>query len=549
MPDHYDGSFEPNVYRVDQRFLEPGYLPIDTDPASTPSLLCYRVLGPVDGFQIAAEGQPAMGDLAGLIAHLTQNAQTDRQKAEALFRFVVRDIKDWYYPAQGIDLTVEDLNTLIWQFGFGFCYDLGRLQAGLWAEAGLRSRIVGWPQHTLAEVFYDNAWHLYDLQHRSFYRKADGTVASFAEIQADPTLLNQNLDAFGLDPIGYPPEHMKQWYSIANPRFEDSADRANWKNEKRFDLNLRAGEMFELVPGQPLKKYHPPSWHQYYGESTLRKEPPWPVLGRLMYVPSWQNQKPVWQLVTTPNGKPGIALDMNCPFLFTEGWIKVPGLEGFNLVWVNCWGRTQFVGRLVGGNALISPFIEGANQFQIMIELGDEQAVDAFDKTEIHTRLQLSPIGNPQIHAGTTQLPIRFKAGQPHITVWYSANCADLALSEMSIKPRRPRMGEVCTLKFKVKNLGGAPNLPTTLTAFNLTTAFLSEGSRQIGVATVPALKPGRSHTIKLTWRANSDLTWYGKDPLVQNIDAWLDIDRLTADPNRENNRLSQNFRFRSAQP
>lgn len=530
----YPEANERGCTRMDVTVEKPGAVAIELASNSQPQIVCYRVMGPVRGFQIKDEFQPAVGDLAGLVANITEHAKSDREKAEALFRFVVQDIKDWYYPAQGIDLTVEDLGVLIWGFGFGFCYDLGRLQAGLWHSAGLRSRIVAWPQHTLAEVFYDDAWHLYDLQHRSFYIKPDGVVAGFAEIKANPKLLEQNLNEYGLDPIGYPPDHLAEWYRIAQPRFEDSREKPYWKAERTFEMDLRFGEFFEFVTSETPVAYHPDSWVQYYGEKTLRKDPPWLVQGRLTYAPSYLNQAAHWQPTKTPDGHKGFLVEMNSPFIFTEGWMRVKNMPGFNRVWIRVWGEDHFAGRMVEGRSLFSELIAGSNRFSVIVEADNPSALET---AVIQTRLQLSPIGLPELRPGLNNIPMRFRKGRPHLTLWYQDQAPDLAFVNMAIKPPRPIVDQPSLVNYEVENRGGGASAPTLVKLFNNTTSLFSETTEWIGTQTIPTLQPGERHLIEFQWLTSDRMTWYGQDPQVQLLDVWLDMDRTTCDNNRENNR------------
>ena len=539
-PGTYPDSNERGQIRLDADFKSSANLPIEIDPSGKGQPVAFRMMGPVEGLRIQAEGQASVGDLQGLVDSLIAGAKTDREKAERLFDFVINDMKDWYYPAQGIDLTVEDLKVLIWNFGFGFCYDLGRLQAGLWAHAGLRSRIVGWPQHTVAEVFYGDAWHLYDLQHRSFYEKPDGQVASFAELKANPKLFYQNLNEYGLDAIGYPPHHMGHWYGIANPKFEDSQDGDHWKTGKDFRMDLRKGELFDILYTQPGPAYHPDSWHQYYGETTLRKDPPWLLQGRLTYAPDFLNLPAKWEVVQTPNGTRGFALSFSNPFIFIEGWLKIPGVRGFPKYWVHAWDRTHFGGRLVGGNGIFSKHIAGSNSFTIVVEPdGEGTTAEDFglERVQVHTRLQISPLGIPKLDSGKNHWPITFDSGTPHISLWYLERSPDLSIEHMTMVPEHPRPGTQAEVRVTVKNSGNANSQPTSLSLFNNVTAFHSETIEKVGGQMVPPLKPGDSATIQFPWIANTRMTWYGQNPFVQLFDAWLDIEGDLPDPVTQNNR------------
>lgn len=537
----FPGSFEGKQVRAVTSLARASRLDISVPQSQQPAMVAMRIVGPVEGFRVTSQDGVSAGDLETLVDQLTQGLDSDRERAEALFHFVVTQIKDWYYPAQGINLTVEDLGSLIWDFGFGFCYDLGRLMAGLWAEAGLRSRIVGWPTHTVAEVYYDQAWHLYDLQHRSFYEKHDGQVASFAELKADPSLFYQGLNEFGLDAIGYPPHHMAHWYQKAKPNFQDSKQGPHWKKEKSFSLNLSEGSYFEILFCEPTDIYHPTSWHQYYGEQTAQKEPPWPLQGRLIYAPAFVGKRAKWETCRTPEGKPGICVRMKSPYLFTRAWLKIPSMEGFSRIWVEADSQTFFAGRLVGGNAEFSKYVEGSNEFKIILDEKEvAQSQHALEKLEIHTRVQMSPIGMPHLKPGRNLIPIEFDRGHPQVSLWFRDSAPDLDIESLVTKPKNPKPGDVTLLRYTVSNNGTSRSQPTVMTVFNNVTAFLAETIEKVGEVTIPPIGPGKRTTVEISWIASTRMTWYGQNPYVQLLDAWIDMAHDRPDPNRDNNRLKQ---------
>lgn len=536
--DDHPAVDETGLTRVDGIFSENGTLSVNLATGATPSLVAFRVNGPVQGFRIRDEHHPAVGDLDGWIAHWTAGCKSDREKAEAIFGFVCGDIKDWYYPAKGIDLTIEDLGELIWGFGYGFCYDLGRLFAGLCHRAGLRSRIVGWTQHTVAEVFYDGAWHLYDLQHRTHYEDARGVTVGFHELKRHPELFSQKLDRFGLDAIGYPPEHMVKWYGIAEPVFQDSQDGVYWKTDRDYRIDLREGERFEILFSEPGPTYHPDSWFQYYGSMTLEKDPPWPLSGQWQYTPT---RVDAWEAVATPTGEPGFALFVESPFLFTGAYLSVPSYPRFSRVWVQCGHNTVFVGRLVNGLALLSRYVQGAYGFKVIVEAPKSESGPLPEPPQLGAKvcgtLQISPLGLPQVRAGCNRLPVEFDAGSPRVSVWVDEHAQDLRFVSFTARPATPQENEPVWLTYVVENAGSGRSRCSLLHVFNNTTAFFAETVEQVGSVTVPALAPGQSVRLSVPWSANTRMTWYGQDPSVQRFDAWLDMEKDRPEVDRENNR------------
>ena len=536
----------PKSNELDQRIFivkldKPTLLHLETPQTATPSPLVLRIRGPVKGFVLQGEGQPAVGDMNGLIAYIIRDAKTDREKAEALFFFVRDQIKDWWYPAQGSNLAVNDLSVLVWGFGYGYCYDLGRLQSGLWAQAGFRSRIVAWPRHTVAEVFYDDAWHLYDGQHHSYYTKPDGQVASFQELKTDGQLFYQGLNKYGLDIIGYPPHHMVHWYSQAEPEFKESGKGDYWSVERDFRLNLREGEFLDITYTQPGSKYHPDSWVTWHGLKSNHKDPPSPVTGIWEYAPHrilGKGKTMPWRKVKSPRGKPAWALDMKSPYFFTEGMIKIPTgqhLQG----WVKAHNETHHLGRLYHGKAHLSRFIAGTNEFTLIVETPEVKTYQEANlhKAEIKAGVNLSHIGLPRLKPGRNQIPLRFEEGKVLFALWYQEHAADLEITDFELRPKNPLEGEDVTLTYTVTNHGSGASQPTSLSVFNNTTSFRSETTRKVGVQTLAPIKPGEHAKVEVYWRASTAMTWYGQNPYVQLMDAWLDLEKDTPDYNRENNR------------
>lgn len=97
---------------------------------------------------------------------------------------------------EGTDLleefrTVRDPVKLINVYGYGYCGILGPTMAGVCQGMGLgRSRTLilpGWG-HVAAETFYDGKWHYLDLDVRTAFRRADGSLAAMADAQRDAAL-------------------------------------------------------------------------------------------------------------------------------------------------------------------------------------------------------------------------------------------------------------------------------------------------------------------------------------------------------------------------
>jgi hypothetical protein len=87
--------------------------------------------------------------------------------------------------------TVRDPVKIINVYGYAFCGILGPTMAGVCQDMGSgRSRTVilpGW-HHVAAETYYGGKWHYLDLDLRAAFHRGDGSLASLAEAQHDPSL-------------------------------------------------------------------------------------------------------------------------------------------------------------------------------------------------------------------------------------------------------------------------------------------------------------------------------------------------------------------------
>lgn len=112
----------------------------------------------------------------------------------------------------GTDLP-DDPVKILSAYGFGCCDQLAETLAWIWQQEGYQARIALFPFHTAPEVFYNNSWHMLDPDHRVYYPKDDGSIASVADILADTSLISRIADANGSDPAGFLATTMAQLYA------------------------------------------------------------------------------------------------------------------------------------------------------------------------------------------------------------------------------------------------------------------------------------------------------------------------------------------------
>src|SRR5438270_11571320 len=132
--------------------------------------LCAQVYSP----RVLKAGQPDATDLHRFVQAIYDDAHaaTERDKAEAIWRFFLTDgrfvspgfwyhIAGWAYEEPKGE--VLDVMKLLNSYGFGLCYHIAPLLEAVYEAAGFAdARVWFLTGHTVAEVFYDGAYHYFD---------------------------------------------------------------------------------------------------------------------------------------------------------------------------------------------------------------------------------------------------------------------------------------------------------------------------------------------------------------------------------------------------
>ena len=143
--------------------------------------------------KILHEGQVDTTSVETIIADIIMPAMTQRQKAEAVYHFLRKHVYHAPAPREGrraSDFTygvVYDPVKLINVYGYTYCFGNRGAVEALWQAAGLEARGAGIGGHSIAEVYYDGAYHFYDADQHGYCLLPDGkTVASITQIERDP---------------------------------------------------------------------------------------------------------------------------------------------------------------------------------------------------------------------------------------------------------------------------------------------------------------------------------------------------------------------------
>jgi len=123
--------------------------------------------------------------LKSIVDSIIRPEMSDKEKARRIYEFEVAN----RFHATTQDDEVPDVVKRVNAYGYSLCYDESKAISDLWRAAGLKVR-QGFPNgHSLAEVFYEGAWHLLDSDESIVSLLRDNeNVASEAQIVADHDL-------------------------------------------------------------------------------------------------------------------------------------------------------------------------------------------------------------------------------------------------------------------------------------------------------------------------------------------------------------------------
>jgi hypothetical protein len=228
--------------------------------------------------KVLRKGQPDASDLRLLAQgiYAQANAHTPRQQAGAVWRYFLTDgrfvkpgfwyhIAGWAYeePAGEVLDPVKLLNS----YGFGLCYHIAPLLESVWKAGGFAdARVWFLTGHTVAEVYYDGAYHYYDSDMMGYNPVGRGAakelpVASVHQIEQDGNIILSKLkgpkeaDAAAIEAPWYPADVREAAMDGLASLFTTTAD--NWLFP--FERAPQGHSMsFELRPGERLIRYFEP---------------------------------------------------------------------------------------------------------------------------------------------------------------------------------------------------------------------------------------------------------------------------------------------------
>jgi len=141
---------------------------------------------------------------------------TDQDRAIQAWQYVIS--RTSHFCGAGGTTPTYDALAVLNSFGFGCCDQLAETLAWIWQQEGYQTRVAFLLNfHDVPEIFFGGAWHMLDPDHNVYYPKDDGTIASVADVLANPNLVARTADPQGNDPVGWPATEMAALYVAAGP--------------------------------------------------------------------------------------------------------------------------------------------------------------------------------------------------------------------------------------------------------------------------------------------------------------------------------------------
>lgn len=194
--------------------------------------------------QYAGEG--AFQTVDDCVRFAVHDAGSEQERAIALYmwllthQFHLMSPQEWCIPGRVPDTAapgdyetvVFDANRSRFSYGYGLCGTVHAWNEPYWRALGMTPRRRAFPGHVNSEIFYDGSWHAFDTDMAGLVFRADGVVAGYEDIIANPDLVDSVKPPLPHYPFAWPGdlETMQRgwrevaaggnWYSMYNSGYE-----------------------------------------------------------------------------------------------------------------------------------------------------------------------------------------------------------------------------------------------------------------------------------------------------------------------------------------
>ncbi len=338
-------------------------------------------------------GRNDFRSVQAIAARAIEPGMSDKEKAMALWWQEIQ--YRFHYPGDNRELLspVKSLNI----YGHNTCGNDSICLAGLWKTAGLKvapARLVG---HCVTQVFYDDAWHLYDGDMHSLYLLRDNeTIAGEQDLVHDHDLIKRTHTQGILRPQGRAGDEWESSiYVFEGPVTGDrDADR-----QSAMNMTLRPGESLVWRWGHTEPAKHFGALDHKFADTICN--------GLWEYRPdfsqqSWRQGADKVQAIVSDNdglraetGKTGeIVWTIRSPYVLVGGKLEVEGTGAqFELSWDGkTWEQAD-----QDLDSFFPPVGTARYAYHLRCRLADAAHVQ---KLAIVNDLQMAPLALPEMSVG-----------------------------------------------------------------------------------------------------------------------------------------------------
>jgi hypothetical protein len=196
---------------------------------NTPSEFKLRVVneGSIPISFYISPRQVNLFNTSAILTSVTYGSMTEAEKAYALWRFVA----DYTWHGEPLSKSSQLLHNpamLVNSFGSVICDDVSAALVNLAKLAGLNARVVSLNGHVVAEIYYDQSWHMFDADMDNVYFNEDKSICSVHQLENNPRLFSNSYNKLNfikqkmaIKTIGSAKDnYINDWYYYELPEYK-----------------------------------------------------------------------------------------------------------------------------------------------------------------------------------------------------------------------------------------------------------------------------------------------------------------------------------------
>jgi hypothetical protein len=333
---------------------------------------------PVVNPWVLVNGRRDWRTVGSIIAEATRGCATERERAIAIWRFVIGN-RFHATPNDGDNVEpVKQFNV----YGYSLCGDIAQTIRQLWKVAGFQTRRGRPHGHCLTEVWFDNAWRSLDGDEQIICLARDNeTIGNEEDIVRDHDLMKRT-HTYG---ILAPDDLFTDQFSASLHVYEGKRE-GDWRDDlgHRMDLTLRPGESLAWR-WDNVGRSHGTNLTSGWGPQA--SEPL--ANGRLVYAPS----KPAEAGDMTGGA---LVVPMASPYVIVGGKLEVRGGSKVFISFDQKKWEPLASGDL---DAQFPP--EGSPRYRYWLKF---EPADALQSLRVQNVLQMAPLSLPALSVGDNRI-------------------------------------------------------------------------------------------------------------------------------------------------